>query len=131
VEHLLSFVPPETRDIVMELRSIIAAASSGLTETILWGALSYHDARKGGRVRGAVCGIEFRSPKVRLSFIHGVRLRDPDRLLKGDRLSKRHIVIDSYQGAPWDSIRLLVQQAAALGPADFGPLGPAAGDGKR
>ncbi len=62
------------------------------TESLLWGALSYHDSSKGGRVKGAICGVEFRRPQVTLSFIHGVRLADPLKLLRGSLSLKLNLL---------------------------------------
>jgi hypothetical protein len=122
VERFLSFTPPEVRDIVLELRSLVSSICPNATERILWGGLSYHDSAKGGPVKGAICQIEFDKNHVRLSFIHGARLRDPESMLVGDQLSKRHLPIVSYELAPWDAIRDLIEEAAALDPSTFGPL---------
>jgi hypothetical protein len=122
IDHFLAFSPSEVKDIVFELRSILSGASASLEETFLWGGLSYHDPSKGGRVKGAVCAIELRKGPVRLSFIHGARLNDPGHFLHGDRLSKRFLEIPSYQEAPWEPIRELIDQAANLDPTTFGPI---------
>jgi hypothetical protein len=122
VEHFLSFTPPEVRDIVVELRSLVSSVCPNATERILWGGLSYHDSVKGGPVKGAICQIQLDRNHVRISFIHGVRLRDPDSLLEGDQLSKRYLPILSYDRAPWDTIRGFIEEAAALDPSKFSPI---------
>jgi hypothetical protein len=122
VERFLSFTRPEVRDIVLELRSLVYSICPYATERILWGGLSYHDSAKGGPVKGAICQIELDRNHVRISFIHGARLRDPESMLVGDQLSKRHLPIVSYERAPWDAIRDLIEEAAALAPSTFGPL---------
>jgi len=122
VERFLAFVPESLRNIALELRNVVAGACPWATERILWGGLSYHDARKGGPVKGAICRIEILRDAVRLAFIHGVRLEDPDSLLHGDRLSKRYAVLKSYDEADWDAVRRLIEDAARLDPSRFGPL---------
>jgi hypothetical protein len=122
LERFLSFTRSEVRDIVLELRSLVSSICPNATERILWGGLSYHDSAKGGPVKGAICQIELQRNHVRISFIHGVRLRDPESILVGDRLSKRHLSIVSYERAPWDAIRGLIEEAAALDPSTFDPL---------
>ena len=124
VERFLSHSRPEVREIALELRNLIALTCPKATERILWGGLSYHDSAKGGPVKGAICQIEPERDRVRIAFIHGARLRDPDSLLAGDRLSKRYVSIDSYEHAPWNAICGLIAQAAALDPSTFGPLLP-------
>lgn len=122
VERFLAFARHEIRDIALELRSLVSSVCPYATERILWGGLSYHDAAKGGPVKGAICQIEMERDQVRISFIHGVRLSDPNSLLTGERLSKRHLTIDSYEQAPWNEIRLLIEEAAELDLSKFGPL---------
>jgi hypothetical protein len=129
IERFLAFAPPEARDIALELRNIVAGVCPYATESVLWGALSYHDGRKGGRVKGAICAITVHKLDVKLSFIHGARLEDPERLLRGDQLSKRHLQIDSFDTAPWEAIRGLVEAAAALDPTTFGALEPSRAKG--
>jgi len=124
IERFLSFTPPEVMDIALELRNFVSSVCPYATERILWGGLSYHNPAKGGPVKGAICQIELDKSRVRLSFIHGVRLRDPESMLVGDQLSKRHLPIVSYEQAAWESIRGLIEEAAALDPSTFGPLPP-------
>jgi hypothetical protein len=122
VDRFLSFTPPEVRDIVLELRSLVSSVCPNVTERILWRGLSYHDPVKGGPVKGAICQIEFERKHVQISFIHGVRLSDPNSMLVGDQLSKRHLPIISYERAPWDDIRGFIEEAAALVPSKFSSL---------
>lgn len=119
VQRFLAHVPPGFQDIALELRDILASVCPEATERILWGGLSYHDSAKGGPIRGAICQIEFFEDHVRLSFVHGVRLEDPDNLLQGDRKSKRYVRITSYENAPWEAIRSLIEAAARLDPSTF------------
>jgi hypothetical protein len=122
VEQFLKFSPPEIREIVFELRDLVWRACPNATERILRGGLSYHLSEKGGPVKGSICQIELDKDRVRVSFIHGVRLSDPDSLLSGDRISKRSLAIKSFNSAPWDGIFNLIQEAGNLDPTTFGPL---------
>jgi hypothetical protein len=119
VERFLSDVSPELQEIALELRSLLASICPEATERILWGVLSYHDSAKGGPVRGGICQIELFDDHVRLSFVHGARLEDPQRLLQGNRKSKRYVRIASYENASWEAIRGLIQAAARLDPITF------------
>ena len=124
VERFLSSTRSEVRDLVLELRNLVNSVCPSATERILWGGLSYHDSAKGGPVKGAICQIELEGNHVRLSFIHGVRLKDPETLLSGDQKSKRYLPILSYELAPWDAIRNLIEEAADLDPSKFGSVPP-------
>ena len=119
VQRFLAHIPPGLQDIALELRNMLASVCPEATERILWGALSYHDSAKGGPIRGAICQVEFFDDHVRLSFVHGARLEDPYHLLQGNRKSKRYIRIASYENAPWEAIRGLIEAAARLDPSTF------------
>ena len=97
IVEFLEDQPGHLVEIALELRRIVLAAAPHATETIHWGALSYHDAERGGMVKGGICQISLHRDHVRLSFIHGVRLKDPSGILQGDRKSKRYVPIHSLQ----------------------------------
>ena len=122
VERFLSNKNRNVVDIALELRNLVAKVCPQVTERILSGGLSYHNATKGGPVKGAICQIELDSDSIRLSFIHGVRLKDPSCLLVGNRLSKLYVKVDSYKEAPWEDIQKLIEEANALNPSEFGTL---------
>jgi hypothetical protein len=122
IQRFLTAFPTGFQDIALELRDLLISCCPEASERILWGGLSYHDSARGGPVRGAICQIEFHPEHVRLSFIHGVRLEDPHALLQGKQKSKRFIQIASYEEAPWEDIRSLIEAAARLDPATFAPL---------
>jgi hypothetical protein len=109
------------REIALELRNVVSKHAPNVTERILWGGLSYHDASRGGPVKGAVCQIELHGDHVRLSFIHGIRLPDPTGLLEGDRLSKRYVRLDNYEQIPWDVLSELIKAARDYSPIAQNP----------
>jgi hypothetical protein len=118
VVEYLEHRPGHLVEIALDLRRTILAAVPHATETIHWGALSYHDAAHGGMVKGAICQISLCRDHVRLSFIHGVRLPDPSEILQGDRKSKRYVPIHSLEeikSLPLsDMIRSAAQCVAAM-----------------
>ena len=119
IERFLAHKPEDLKEIVFELRNLIAKIAPHATEKIQWKGLSYYDAARGGVVRGGICQIEVHAEHVRLSFIHGAFLNDPHGLLVGDRLSKRYIRLESYQAAPWDRLEELIRAAADFDPHVF------------
>lgn len=99
---------------VLSLRAVVRRAVPGVEESILWGGLSFHRPEVGGRVKGAVCIVGVKSGKVRLDFIHGVRLADPARLLEGKLLSKRCVRLETVADTRQPEIEALIREAAAL-----------------
>ncbi len=116
VKGFIEGLAPEARARVLALRRAVRAAAPGATESVLWGGLSYHRPNVGGRVKGAVCQIVAKQGKVRLEFIHGVRLADPHRLLRGKRVSKRFVPIECLADAERPEMAALIRAAAAFVP---------------
>ena len=117
IERFLDRKPASLRDIVFELRNLVAEIAPDATEKILWGGLSYYDASRGGPVKGGICQIEIHEDHVRLSFIHGAFIADPHGLLQGERKAKRYVRLESYESAPWEALGELVQASAKFDPA--------------
>lgn len=114
VRRFLESVPPKLRATVDSLREVVRRVVPDAEETVLWGGLSYHSPWVGGRVKGAICQISVKGSDVRLEFIHGIRLADPDGLLEGDRLSKRYVSVRSADDARRAAIARLIRAASAV-----------------
>lgn len=121
VQEFLARLPADLRPIVRALRVVVKATVPQAQESVLWGSLSYHRPAAGGRVKGAVCLITARRGQVRLEFIHGVRLKDPSALLRGDRISKRYVPIPDEPAARRPELAALIRAAAEV---EFGERGP-------
>ena len=117
LERLLAELAPANRKIIMAIRNMIRRVAPDVEETVLWGGLSYHRPEIGGRVKGAVCQIGFKVDRVRLDFIHGIRLCDPHRLLRGKSVSKRFVPMDSLEDTKRPEIAELIREAASLDPS--------------
>jgi len=115
----LDGLSPEVRELVMALRKVVRRTVPQAQETLLWGSLSYHRPRVGGRVKGAVCQIVVKRGQARLDFIHGVRLADPRGVLRGDRVSKRFVPIGTVADAERPEIAALIREAGALDPTGW------------
>ena len=118
LKAFLDALRPDTRRLVLALRDVARRTVPHAEESVLWGGLSYHRPQVGGRVKGAVCQIVAKGDKVRLDFIHGVRLADPCGLLLGNRVSKRFVPIGSVADAGRREVADLIRDAAALDPAE-------------
>jgi len=114
VREFLESMSPKLRDTVDALREAVRRVVPDAEETVLWGGLSYHSPWVGGRVKGAICQIGVKGNEVRLEFIHGIRLADPDGLLEGDRLSKRYVSVRSVADARRIAIARLIREASAV-----------------
>jgi hypothetical protein len=119
LKAFLDGLSDETRQLVLTLRSVVRRTEPHAEESLVWGSLSYHRPEVGGRVKGSVCQIVVKGDKVRLDFIHGIRLTDPSGLLQGDRLSKRYVPIETVADAESAGVEGLIREAAALNPNEW------------
>jgi hypothetical protein len=116
IEKRLKFLKPEFLEIVLELRNLVASVAPSATEEIKRSGISYYYADKGGPVSAGICQIGFMSDHVRLAFIHGAFLPDPNHLLCGDRIAKRFVKINSFNNTPWEKLKDLIDASSRYDP---------------
>ncbi len=116
VDRYLQFAPPDRRDVVMELRSLIVSIAPTVTEAIDRHGLLYFWPERGGPVSAGLCRISIHPDHVRLAFMHGAFFPDPLGLLEGDGKAKRFVRIASYDAAPWDNLKSLLECSARFDP---------------
>jgi hypothetical protein len=114
VRAFLRNLPPNLRRLVSAVRAVVQRAAPDASESVLWGGLSFHRPHVGGRVKGAVCLIGVKRGKVRLDFIHGIRLSDPSGLLQGRLRSKRYFPLETIADTQRPEIAALIREAAGL-----------------
>ena len=116
VEAFLQHTPAPLQEIVLELRNLIAVVSSDAVEVIRWGGLSYFHEGRGGIVSAGICQIGIHEDNVRLAFVHGAFIPDPRYLLEGKQKAKRFVRIDTYESAPWEYLKELIEASAKFDP---------------
>jgi hypothetical protein len=116
IEKHLQHTSPELRDIVLEIRNIVASVAPGATESQHSRGFSYYDRARGGPVSAGICQIGIYRDHVRLGFIHGAFLPDPQGLLVGEPKYKKHVRIYHFDDAPWDYLRELIVSSSRFDP---------------
>ena len=116
IEIFLQRIPTDLQDIVLELRNVIASVAPDAVEVIRWGGLSYFHEGRGGIVSAGICQIGIHKDYIRLDFIHGIFLSDPKHLLVGTQKVKRFIKLKSYDEAPWDDLKQLIEESSRFDP---------------
>ena len=114
--HYLDHVSPAIRDIVLELRNLIASIAPDAAEVRHSKGFSYFHEQRGGTVSAGICQIIIFDDHVHLAFIHGAFLSDPLGLLIGDAKYKKYIRITSYDEAPWDYLKLMITESSNFDP---------------
>lgn len=116
VEIFLQRIPADLQDIVLELRNIIVSVAPDAVETVRWGGLSYFHEGRGGIVSAGICQIGIHKDYIRLDFVHGIFLSDPKHLLEGTQKVKRFVKITSYDDAPWDDLKQMIEESSRFDP---------------
>ena len=119
IEKYLEYVNPDLRDIVLEIRNIVASVAPDATESQHSRGFSYYHKERGGPVSAGICQIILFRDHVRLAFIHGAFIPDPEGMLVGNQKAKRHMRIYHYHDAPWEYIRGLIEAHARFDPYTY------------
>lgn len=116
IEKKLEFVAPELRDITLEIRNIVARIAPEATESPHSRGFSYYHKERGGPVSAGICSVAIFRDHIRLGFIHGAFLPDPQGLLVGEPKYKKHLRIYHYEEAPWEYIHELIRASSRFDP---------------
>jgi hypothetical protein len=116
IEKYLQQVPAELRDIVLEIRNIVAMVAPDATECQHSRGFSYYHKEQGGPVSAGICQIGIFHDHIRLGFIHGAFLPDPEGLLVGEPKYKKHIRIYHFEDAPWEYLTKLIVISSSFDP---------------
>ena len=116
IENYLQQVPAELRDIVLEIRNIVTSVTPDATESQHSRGFSYYYKERGGPVSAGICQIGIFHDHIRLGFIHGVFLADPEGLLVGEPKYKKHVRIYHYEEAPWEHLKQLIEASSRFNP---------------
>ena len=116
VEIFLMQTSLSLQEIVFELRNIVFSVAPDAVEVIRWGGLSYFHEGRGGIVSAGICQIGIHADHIRLAVIHGAFIPDPHGLFMGTQKYKRFVRIESYENAPWESLKELISAASHFDP---------------
>ena len=116
VETFLQHTPAPLQEIVLDLRNLVVSIAPDAVEVIRWKGLSYFHAGRGGIVSAGICQIGIEKDHVRLAFIHGAFIPDPRGMLEGKQKAKRSLRIDSYESAPWEYLKELIEASSRFDP---------------
>jgi hypothetical protein len=112
IEAFLQFTSPDLRDIVLELRNIVVSVVPISLERTHHHRLSYYDPERGGPVSASICQIGLQPDHIRLSFVHGSFLPDPQKLLEGPEKYMRFARLYSFTESPWEDLKALIIASA-------------------
>lgn len=110
IEDFLAGYPPDMQSVSRELRAMVKNAMPEASEILVakhnhigygWGETSAHQ----------ICYICPMKDYVRLGFMYGGYLPDPDQILKGEGKRLRHVKVRSIAEANNSAVRSLAEAA--------------------
>jgi hypothetical protein len=109
--------PGELRDIIGALRELVRDVAPEAVEDVKFNTLCYYKpGHPYGSIGGNVCMISWKDGWVRLSFIHGAQLPDPQHLLQGRAKAKRFVELHSLVDVPRAALEELIRAAVEYAP---------------
>ena len=103
-------------DCLLEIHRMVAQVSPEAVAEIRRYGIVYYNPAQGGPVSAGICQALFKPDYIRLAFIHGAFLHDPEHLLQGETFPKRYLKITCFDEAPWEAIFALIAAHAQFDP---------------
>lgn len=121
IEKHFSHLPQDWLNILLEIHNIVAVFSPNAAAEIRRYGIVYYDAARGGPVSAGICQTLLKPDHIRLAFIHGAFLPDPQHMLEGATFPKRYLAIRDFDYAPWDYIQFLIKAHSEFDPRTIQP----------
>jgi hypothetical protein len=119
IVQVLKNLPDDLAELALDVRSLILSVVPDSAEEIHTGWINYFHSGRGGPVSAGICQIGLFSDHIRLAFIHGIFLPDPERLLEGRAQYKRYVTLRSGRDVRWNTLADLIQASAQFDPKEL------------
>ncbi len=118
VAEAMAAWPPVVRSLGAAARRLVLEMEPALAERIAFGVLCYYKPdRPYGVIGGHVCSLDERDGALRLGFVHGASLPDPEGLLEGTAKAARHLAVPDAGALRSPAIRALIRSSIEHDPA--------------
>jgi len=111
IQRFLAALPDHKRELAMQVRDIMLAASPAITEAIKWRQLTFISGKTNIAFVYTYAGVEY----INLGFMQATALSDPKKLFEGTGKGMRHIKIRTAKDIPAAQVKKWVKAALALG----------------
>ena len=119
VKRIIERYPPEVGEIVMGVREAVFAAVPDAWERPKMGGIAYFLEENSSPLKGMICHVCPEADCVRVGFIFGAFMPDPEGLLEGKQKAKRFMVLREYEQVPWEPVEDLMRAAAEVDSTSF------------
>src|SRR5437899_1085436 len=111
IEEFFAGYPPDVQAISQKLRAMVKSAMPPQANEVLFASQNHIGYSSTESMRDRICYICPMKDYVRLGFMFGTHLADPDQLLVGTGKRLRHVKVRSVQEASNPALERLVEAA--------------------
>jgi hypothetical protein len=111
--------PEEIQDICWGVRDLVFEAVPTACEWSKMGGVGFFLEEKSTSLKGMICHMTAEYDRVKIGFIYGAFMDDPEGLLSGNQKAKRNLVLDEFEKVPWEALKGLIYSAAEIDPTTF------------
>jgi hypothetical protein len=111
IQRFLATLPDHKRELAMQVRDLMLAANTAITEAIKWRQLTFISGKTNIAFVYTYAGVDY----INLGFMQATALSDPKKLFEGTGKGMRHIKIRTAKDIPAAQIKKWVKEALALG----------------
>ena len=118
-EKIIEQYPEEIQDICWAVRDLVFEVVPTACEWSKMGGVGFFLEENSSSLKGMICHMTAEYDRVKIGFIFGAFMKDPDGLLEGNQKAKRYLILRDYEHIPWESVKGLIHSAAAIDPTIF------------
>ena len=113
IEEFFALYPPDVQAISRKLRAMVKSAMPPQANEVLFASQNHIGYSFTESMRDLICYICPMKDYVRLGFMFGTHLPDPDQMLQGTGKRLRHVKVRTLKDAGHPALERLVQAAWA------------------
>ena len=118
-EKIFEHYPDEIQDICWAVRDLVFEVVPTACEWSKMGGVGYFLEENSSSLKGMICHMTADYDRVKIGFIFGAFMDDPEGLLEGNQKAKRFLFLSDYEQIPWERVKGLIGSAAKIDPAIF------------
>ena len=111
--------PEAIQDICWGVRDLVFEVVPDAWERGKMGGIGYFLEERSSPLKGMICHLTADYDEVRIGFIFGAFMDDPEMLLEGEQKAKRFITLDEFGHVPWEGLKGLIRSASEVDPTTF------------
>ena len=118
-QKIFEHYPGEIQEICLGVRDLVFEVVPTAWERSKMGGVGYFLEEGSSPLKGMICHMTAEYDRVKIGFIFGAFMDDPEGLLEGDQKAKRILMLNDFDCVPWDGLKGLIHSATEVDPTLF------------